>query len=125
MIIEGNYQCEYNDAIIDYICLVGDNASNKVEINLSWDDSFWWTEEDGTRSFRCKGVYFNDEYANKMIGKLPSHGTYECQYYSNENDEEICDGNLIWFKILDYYDESEESRYYECSRNMFNERDDN
>lgn len=105
MILEGIFNSKYSDARIDHI-VFGDSTEN--EINVTWDSSEWWDEEDGSRHFLCEGVYFNDEYANGRLNEIEDMMPIGCQLYSPNNDIEFYgaefesmllddDGETAWF----------------------------
>ena len=88
MTVEGIFTSKYSDARIDYINF-GDSSEDYI--NVTWDSSEWWDEEDGSRHFYCKGVYFNDEYANGRIDELNDKVLIDYQLYSPSEDVEYCD----------------------------------
>lgn len=91
MRVEGIFNSKHNDARVDYLTF-GDGCGN--EINISWDSSDWWDEDDGSRHFYCKGVYFDDEYANGQIDRLENMSLTGFQLYSPSADEEYYEGEF-------------------------------
>lgn len=55
-------------------------------LNINWDESSWAVEQDFLH-FRCKGVYFNEEYANGKGELLVGSKVTGMQLFLNGNEE--------------------------------------
>lgn len=77
---------DIDDLEIDYMEV---RLSTGETVMIDWDESDIAREEDGFDA-RCKGVSFNEEYANGKLSSL--HGMqieYVNLYTESENDSEI------------------------------------
>ena len=77
---------DIEDLEIDYMEV---RLSTGETVMIDWDESDIAREEDGFDA-RCKGVYFNEEYANGKLSSL--HGMqieHVNLYTESENDSEI------------------------------------
>lgn len=64
---------------IDFITIENDFG----KINIDWDESSWgYDDEEKCLDFACKGVYFNNKYANGQGDMLQNAKIIAIQIYS-------------------------------------------
>ena len=105
MTIEGIYNSAYSESRVDCLWFERENGE---QIKVTWDCSYHWNEDDGSRHFIAEGLFFDDGATDVTLDNIRDSALAGCQLFSYDDEIDFYEadfdsmmfednGEQIWF----------------------------